>query len=571
MASDGVIFGYRALVPHARIDSYTRRAPVKHILGDMGAGCSGALGQLFNRFPELESHIVELFLAKPKQKTDEARITVTRLHAKILTWLRDHGLSDTEWPFNTKSAGAETFRRYCQALIESRATRWLAARAGPEAARRSGIGKGFEPLFKANRLFTCVQLDFHKVDSASIITITNSHDVDVDIPLARWHIGALIDEKSTLILGATIALEITPSSDSVLETVECALVPLVEKNTNIALAIGLGTKVFPNQLLQQLSGHGFSIIKMDNGLSNTAIVVLENLIDVVGCAVNLGPVRKWWIRHEIEALFGKATRAALQASPSTYGSGPTDTKRNDPAGTALRLKIRLTDIVRAVEQEILSHNANRTEHLEMGSPLATLQVALDNYESLYLPAPLPKPICSPGGIPLLCYKTMTLTIRGNIKKGVRAYVKIGRWCYTNPRLASDFNLIDSNLKVYCSLRDARIVYASLCTTGEVIGQLSPPASKTNVAVSFRLRAKQFSNGADMRRKEMLAAQAAGWSGIAPESPALNSAEALRMVKDEVTRPHEKTRPNAPQIVARPIDRNGGMFNLDMPAPITRKK
>jgi len=575
IAHDGLILGYRALVPHVRTDAYKRTAPIRHIVGDSGAGCSGALGLLLARFPELESYIVEEFLRRPKHKHDEARISLVRLHAKILTWLDGQGLTKDEWPFNTKSEGLQTFRRYCHDLISSHEQRFLAARAGKDAVMRSSIGKGVAPLFRGNRPFTSVQLDFHKVDASSIITITNSHGVDIDVPLARWHIGVMIEECTTLVLGAVIALEITPSSDSVLETVECALAPLVDKPTRIALAIGLGDKVFPNQQLEELVGQGFCILKMDNGWSNIASNVLRNMMDIVGCAVNLGPAREWWNRHQIEKMFGQMTRAALQSAPSTYGSGPHDTKRNNPSKSAVKLQIRLTDLVHAIEGVVLSHNETRTDALQMGAPIQTVRAALNNHDSLHIPAYLPGGSSSADHFPLVCYTTVRATIRGNAKKGERPYVKIGGWRYTNARIASDFTLIGTEIIARCSLRDARIVYATHCETGELLGKLKAPSGKADTAVTFRMRSLIHNAGSAMKQRERREREAAGWSGISlgktTGTTKPTPSEALRHANAEISRPSSEAPPGAPSVPHTPISRPGGFFNVDALADIPRNK
>jgi len=215
VAPDGKIYGYRALVPGTRIKPYTRSAPVIHARGDGSGGCAGAFTNLLKRYPGLERFILDEFIpATLKRKEQHARITVANLHGKVVTWLKGQGLTDNEWPFNTQNEGLESLRRYCDALLYTHEARWIKARAGANAAMRNHIGRGAPPVFTPLRPFTAVQLDFHKVDAASIITITNPYGVDIDVPLPRWHIGLLFEERFELILGVVIALEKTPSSDS---------------------------------------------------------------------------------------------------------------------------------------------------------------------------------------------------------------------------------------------------------------------------------------------------------------------------------------------------------------------
>lgn len=586
VAPDGRIYGYRAVIPGSRVKPYRRSAPIVHARGDGSGGCSGAFTNLLEQYLGLEKFILDEFLPSTRTKKEQhARITMESLHGKVITWLKEHGLTDEQWPLNTQNEGLESLRRYCNALLGKSEMRWMTARAGVNAAMRNSIGRGVHPVFTALRPFTAVQLDFHKVDAASIITITNSFGVDIDVPLPRWHIGLLIEERLELILGVVIALEKTPSSDSVLETIECALVPVAEQVTGCGLAIGMNGKVFPNQIHDQLRGQGFSILRMDNGWSNTAIDVIDNVIDVVGCAVNFGPVRAWWSRDAIERVFGQMTRAALQCSPSTYGSGPTDPRRAKPELTAVKLQIRLSDLVRSLENVIVKHNNDRTEALGMGGPLPSLLAAMSKPSGLFVRAHIPEADRdAAAGASLVLYKTVSSVVRGSRKKGVRPYVKIGRWRYTNPRIASDYSLIGSTLNCYCSIRDARLVRAISLSSGEDLGRLVPPARWAHTQLSFRMRALTYRAGEPLRRQERRSIRAHEWLPLEPRKEAGNGAK-LRDIpsKDDAlalaNRESRKTQsgsteaqselpPTPAQSKQSQVPISGlGLFNLDEPIQI----
>lgn len=586
IAPDGRIYGYRALLPGTRVKPYTRSAPVVHARGDGSGGCAGALTRLFEQYPGLERFILDEFLpSTPRRKEQHARITMENLHGKVITWLKERGLTDEQWPLNTQNEGLESLRRYCNGLLHTNEMRWMKARAGANAAMRNSIGRGVQPVFTPLRPFTAVQLDFHKVDAASIITITNSFGVDIDVPLPRWHIGLLIEERLELILGVVIALEKTPSSDSVLETIECALVPVAEQVTGCGLAIGMNGKVFPNQVHDQLRAQGFGILRMDNGWSNTAIDVIDNVIDVVGCAVNFGPVRAWWSRDAIERVFGQMTRAALQCSPSTYGSGPADTRRDKPEQTAVKLQIRLSDLVRALESVIMKHNNDRTEALGMGGPLPSLVASMNKPNGLFVRAPIPDADRdAAAGASLVLYKTVSAVVRGNRKKGVRPYVKIGRWRYTNPRIASDYSLIGSTLNCYCSIRDARLVHAISLSRGEDLGRLVPPARWAHTQLSYGMRALTYRAGEPMRRKERRSIRAHEWLPLEPRNgtgsgaklqdiPSKDDALALAKLELRKTRSGPTEAQSVPppppeQVKPSQAPRTGlGLFNLDAPIQI----
>lgn len=499
MAGDGRIFGMRALVPGVRIERYRREAGVMCQPGDFNHGCAGALEQLFERFPELRRRIHQAFLqTQPRHKGQEARVRISDLHALMMQWLEKHGLRKTEWPRSTSNEGLEALRRYCMSLLDKEPDQWIRARSGIKAARRLTVGRGIAPVLPMLRPYGAVQLDFHKVDSACVIAIVNPFGCTVQLPLARWHIGVLLEERFELILGAVLALELTPSADSVLETIECALAPIVQGSGRCAIAIGMGDRIFPNQLFSSLEGQCFSILRMDNGWSNTAKDVIDNVIDTIGCAVQFGPVRAWWGRDAIERVFGQLTRGGLQRSPATYGTGPNDTRKGNPNEIAEALEIRLSDLTRALEHAIMGHNASRTAALMMASPNAALQAAMENSASGFIQAPLP-PSESP--FPLLMYHVEIATVRGSIEKGERPYVKIGGWRYTNPRLADDFGLLGHHLRLYCSRRDVRVVYASVVETGEVLGSLKPPNRWLDVLLDWRSRELLNRGGTIQRRQE----------------------------------------------------------------------
>lgn len=597
VATDGDIFGYRALVLGANIRGYTRKRAIKRVLGDQGAGCSGALGQLFARFGGLEKFIQSEYLRiKRTNKHENVRRNVEQLHECVIGWLEERGLTEDEWPLNTLNEGIETLRRYCKDLIRSHEQEYLAARYGTKALSNCCIGTGDAPVFKPRRPFGAVQLDFHKVDCACVISVTNPFGVEVLVPLARWHIGLIIEEHFEAILGAVIALEITPSADSVLETIETALLPIVTNRGGAALAIGAGAKVFVNQLLGGLVGQGFDVIRMDNGWSNIAIHVIDNIIDVIGAAVDFGPVRTWWTRPNIERIFGLMTRAALQCSPSTYGANVLDTRRDHPEKTAMALEIKLTDMVLALEKVISQHNQDRTAGLLMAAPYAALGVAMENSASLFMPAPITNPSSrDEGGHGVMMYKAFRAVIRGNRSKGVRPYIKIGGWRYTNRTIASDFSQIGNKVKVYCSLRDARIAYATNLTTSEDLGQVLPPAKWAQTHVSFRMRAILLNNGQRMRRKERRDAKTHQWLPTPDETRLPSAADALLLVKKIVDQGRENAAAPATEspevwqaippvesqstttevtttqaVLSLPRRDGGGLFNLKATLPITRK-
>lgn len=506
-AEDGTIAGFRALVPWERLAGYDRREPVVHVPGDGPGGCAGALSQLFSRYPEVEKHIRNRFLGTGGAKVSVVRIGYKDLHGEFLDQLRALGFADDDWPFNTRNCGYKSLRAFCLELLTEQPTRWFGARAGEEAVRRHGVGSGHHSIFPQLRGYGACQLDFHKVDAMSVMILETEDGARLPVPVARWHIGFLIEERWNLVLGAFVALEATPSGDSVLEVVEAALRPQQAQGTNAFCHLTIDGKVFPAQLMPELAYNGFSVLKMDNAWSNAATEVVDNIIRTVGCAVNFGPVKAWWRRHPIERIFGKLSERGLKRLPSTLGSGPKDTRRAKPQEQAMKFEITIRDLTDVIHACIREHNEEGNEGSCFASPMGALQHGLAKPDSGVFLQPLPR--AAQQDLKLLSHVEV-VTVRGSRSKNVRPYVTLGRWRYTSPTLASAYHLIDRQLVVYCDRRDVQVAHATVLDTGEQLGLLEAPFNKQGLHMSWRNRALMNEAGLSERLRSNGTSVAARW-------------------------------------------------------------
>lgn len=482
---DGHIYGFYALLPGFRVGTYTRQTIVDHTPGTDCGGCAGALEQLFDRFPDVRAYVHALYFKEPG--TDfihESRISIVELHKRFMKKLRERKFSDADWPFNTSNRGYKSLVKYCRVLRETNSSRAMAARSGMDAAWRQQIDHGYKRFLPLIRPYSHLELDFHKVDAASIIVIENAHGVELEIPVSRWYFGALICEQAHAIVGLYITLEKTPSADCTLETVESALRPEEFLAEDPQWRYAEDGKVLIHQILPELEWQSFSALKVDNAWSNSANEVINNIIDTVGCAVNFGPVKAWWRRQFIEKTFGELERRGLQRLPSTHGAGPGDTRKADPNGQAIRFKIRLTELVAIIYGCAKEHNLEATEGLNWASPVQVMQAALSRPASGFFRLPLPRP--TQQHMPMMQHLEV-VTVRGDLNKGKRPYFKSDRCLYRNQKLANSYHLIGKQLLVYINRRDSRIAYASVISTGQDLGQMFPEEKWSKVRCSWRLR------------------------------------------------------------------------------------
>jgi hypothetical protein len=482
---NGEIFGFRALVSGTRIKEYERSTTVTHIKGGGKGGCAGALEHLFNRYPEVREKVHQLYFdQRGGASLPEASMPITTIHDHFKKQLRRLGLNEYDWPFNTENVGYQSLWNYLRNLRLENSQQAALSRSGVDAARRGAIGNGKKPLISCLRMFSFVQLDFHKIDAASVIVLKNDLGVELEVPVTRWHIGILAEEKSASVLGCFIALEMTPSGDSTLEVLDNALRPDEDDQFGSRNALVKDGKVLLRELMPELEYQSFAVLKVDNGWSNAAHDVVNNLMDTVGCAVNFGPVRAWWRRNLIEKIFQALTQKGLQRLPSTHGKGPGDPRSRDPNEMAIKFRILLSDLMSVIYRCIRDHNIEVNEGLEWGSPLETARAALSHPASGFFLQPLPK----------LTQKTMWMmmhieevTVRGNIKKNERPYFITDRCRYSNEKLGSSFWLIGKKLIIYIDRRRCRIVYATVKETGERLGLMNPPLRWAQSNCSWRDR------------------------------------------------------------------------------------
>jgi len=259
--------------------------------------------------------------------------------------------------------------------------------------------------------------------------------------------------------------------------------------------------------MPEIAFQGFGVLKMDNAWSNAATEVVDNIIRTLGCAINFGPVKAWWRRHPVERIFGKLSERGLKRLPSTFGSGPKDTRRNKPVEQAVKFEITIRDLIDVIYACIREHNEEGNEGNNFSSPIGALQHGLNRSDSGVFLQPLPIP--AQQDLKLLSHVEV-VKVCGSRKNNIRPHVTLGRWKYTNAALANAYDLIDRQLIVYCDRRDVQVANATVLETGEQLGALQGPANKQGHHISWRNRALMNQAGLSQRLHENSTSVAARW-------------------------------------------------------------
>jgi putative transposase len=169
--ADGRIQGLRALIPHSRAGQYTRRSPARRRA--TRGGLSGALGQLFDRFPELPRIIEREIAGDRLGMTKNGRLFGLRdVQSKLLATLREAGLKSDEYPLNYDEMGYRALSVWVHRRLEQRVPlRQVGSAAGAWDA--------------TSRPYSVVELDGHKLDLRVRVRYIDNTGVSVDIESER--------------------------------------------------------------------------------------------------------------------------------------------------------------------------------------------------------------------------------------------------------------------------------------------------------------------------------------------------------------------------------------------------
>ncbi|WP_422649987.1 hypothetical protein OJJOAM_004587 [Cupriavidus sp. H18C1] len=317
------IFGLLALVPGQRIRGYRRQKPVRENAGN-SSGYAGALGALIDRVPQALELIYEELLGTraPTEPMCDRAPTFRVLHRHWLAALRDVGLSDVDWPFCTGDRGYTTLVRFCKTLMQRYPDRAVRRRFGKAAAQRmASVGHGVPALIHPQRPGSFAILDFSRVDAASCLSLETPEGRVLHQVLPRWYIAMLVDELTTATWSAFATLEIEPSADSVLETLDRAIRPHAYADAS-RTEQGQALAIHIQELVPELGFSGVTVLKLDNAKCNRAHEVVSNIIDTLGCAINFGPPYQWQRRSAVEKTIGQVSADGIKRLASSYGTGP---------------------------------------------------------------------------------------------------------------------------------------------------------------------------------------------------------------------------------------------------------
>lgn len=360
---NGQPWGYRALLPQKNIVGYTRKQAA-----DGEEQWAGAFQQLLRKYPKIKEVIDEAYLGKSKNKPIDRQISKNQLHKKFIQECKATGISLAEYPFNTRYLAKRSLEQYVQSLELQRSAEAI-WRYGDDAARhmyRTGRGtKNRSPIVPCYRT---VQFDGHKVDGEfTIIFTTPDGTRHVEVMHRLWYL-AVLDVGSRSVLGYHVSFNREYNSEDVLHTFKNAIIPWTPR-----------TFITPGLQYPEIGGFPSAIpethwavwaeLMMDNAKANISQVVRDRLTSVIGCAVNLGPVSAPEVRGILERTFRTIEEEGPHRFSNTTGSNPSDPRRRDPSGQAIKFEITYEHLLDIIEIATYVYNGELHKGLFHLSPL----------------------------------------------------------------------------------------------------------------------------------------------------------------------------------------------------------
>jgi hypothetical protein len=481
----GGIVGFQALVGGFRV-GYVRTKAVSAERGLNNGGDAGAFGQLLLAHTDIADLIEEWVFSYSTNLLPETAVPYREIHQQFKRALLDAGLTKDDYPLNRADCGRNALYSYCKRLEAQNQLEARLAREGKASAERED-GRGPIPRITALRPFSFLQLDFHSLDATGVVIFVDENGVEHVLPVARFYIGFLIDEKTSAILGFHYVLKLAPDTDSVLDILDSAVFPGLFDGDDALCKHTPDGKFLVNSFLPEFSRQGFAMIRMDRGWSNIAKDVTNNIMDVFGSAIQFGGARKWWIRPDIERIFRTITRQGVQRVPSTLGSGPQDSRRYRPVDSAVKYRIMVSDLIGIVASEVRRFNTEPHAGIHHATPLEVLRSAFELPQSPWIPQPLPLVNSGSAREDWMLFAHEESVRVSRDRKGARPCIRVSaiEARYRNEYLAENDWLVGERVTVRINRRDIRKAVAILERTGQPIGELVIEARWRESAVSWR--------------------------------------------------------------------------------------
>ncbi len=477
---NGQLWGYRALIPNKRINSYNRQIEIPINISDKKNKLPGAFEQLLRTYPQLEELIIRKFFELNKDSIGEPIIQIKFILKSFINLCRELGLTQNDYPLNTKYKGQRSLYRFVEKLANDNFTK-AAGRYGENAARRArctGIG------IKSNTLiftpYERVIFDGHKIDANFTIRHTGLDGREVTEVLERVYLLVIMDYATRMILGYYISLTNGYNSSDILHCIKNSIVPKEPMNFRIPGFKYPKDGGFASIVLPESSWSVWSEFCYDNAKANLSEITRNRLTEFIGCAVNAIPIKMPERQSLIERFFGILEENGYHRLPSTTGRNANDPRKKNSEKKAKKYNISYEDLEELTEVLIADYNGTPHSALNYSTPLEAMSQAIKN-ETFITKLPEEKR----QQLGFFSFKAKR-DIKGDVKTGKRAYINFEGVEYRNEILSHSPDLIGTTLELQVDSEDIRSVKAFL-PDGSEFGILTASGKWGVIPHSLKLR------------------------------------------------------------------------------------
>lgn len=489
--SDGRPYGWRALIPYARMKPYTRRRAVR--IDQFGHGGAGALQTILERHPELHVAFSARILARGSNKKLVETKRSKRSHWNwFVNQLRELGYeARQEWPFNTDSRSYYSVCRFVDRLLKANPKALAEATGGPDLVRKLKTGDGTNR--PVSRFLQRVEMDAHKVDGRFCVSIPILGGGCQEKIIHRLWVIVILEVVSRAVVGYYLSLRREVSTDDVLRAIKRGLTRWKPRPISFC-----ETPYLPGAGLLSVLGDGFEALcwdetSVDGALAETCIHVRDALQRAVGSAL-LDPKTSFSRRRSkddrpfIEAFFRNLSGNGFQRMSNTTGSKPQDRKGKEPETVAVTSRFQYEYAEELLDVLIANYNATPHEGIGRRTPLSYANF-------LYQHSGLSFRHADRQVIDALFSVRKRCIVRGGAQAGRAPYVEFHYARYTNEVLQGRQDLVGSEIWVVAHLEDDGRVALASTLTGMSLGVLraAPPWNISPHSLSVRSAIHKASN------------------------------------------------------------------------------
>lgn len=447
---DGRFYGFRALIPGARILPYRRRKPVELSLGDHQGGGAGAFQKLLEDFPVLLDLILSrLFPKKSRLLIAERKISVRKLHGAFLTKCRELGLADRfDYPFNTDNLAYSTLCRFVELLQNEHPEMAALSRMAPGADRKLSTSDGSDrPAFD---LMDRVECDAHHLDAVFCVLVPTSLGNFVPRILNRLWLIVLIEVCSRVVLGYFLSLRKECSEEDLLMAIKNSLVRWQPRELSVPDQQYQDQSGFPSSLNPAYIGACWRGMSVDGAKINKSIRVSHVLEQVVGSETYYNPRRSPDDRPYVERFFRTLESGHFHQMPNSVGGSPLERNGNNPELAAVRYFIQLDHLYDLLDIAISGYNA--TPHSSLGG-----RTPLEYFEYRLRKSGQSLRVADPVAVSRIHALRKKVKVRGSMAEGRRPFIEFMGARYSNDYLKRSFDLIGKEVTIEVDTQDPRVI------------------------------------------------------------------------------------------------------------------